>query len=216
MTKGIHIIFSLLLASLFTTCKEDEYAYPDLLTEMVCIQTNDKGEGFLLETDNGEIWQIPLNQRPTELTPDSTYRVLGRYERPAASDGTTRLYALHSVVSSLPVPEAEFDSIYMDKVSIQSIWRSGDYLNMILKVMYKDEQHELGFIENGLRTDKDGKKVLSLTLYHNRKDDIEGFYRKCYLSVPLWHYADRLNPADSIVFHLNTYEEGMTSRIFTY
>ena len=53
-------------------------------------------------------------------------------------------------------------------------------------------------------------------LYHDRKGDVEGFDQKYYLSVPLWHYQGILNKGDEIVFQLNTYKEGMTSRTFTY
>ena len=52
--------------------------------------------------------------------------------------------------------------------------------------------------------------------YHHRKDDVEGFMQKYYLSVPLWHYQGKLNKGDTIVFELYTYKEGMTQRTFTY
>ena len=50
----------------------------------------------------------------------------------------------------------------------------------------------------------------------DRHDDVEGFNRKVYLSVPLRTYADVLQKGDKIIFTLNTYKEGMTSRSFTY
>ena len=50
----------------------------------------------------------------------------------------------------------------------------------------------------------------------DRKGDVEGFDQKFYLSVPLWHYQDKLNKGDHIVFNLNTYQEGTTSRTFIY
>jgi hypothetical protein len=55
-----------------------------------------------------------------------------------------------------------------------------------------------------------------LTLYHDRNNDIEGFNRKVYLSVPLWAYAGKLHKGDKIVFNIHTYKEGMTSRIFYF
>jgi hypothetical protein len=80
----------------------------------------------------------------------------------------------------------------------------------------KDQKHDLDFIENGVAENPDGTKTLTLTLYHDRKNDVEGFDEKYYLSIPLWHYQDKLNKGDQIVFQLNTYKEGMTSRNYTY
>lgn len=82
--------------------------------------------------------------------------------------------------------------------------------------MVKDKAHEFGFIDEGITTNEDGSRTLKLTLFHNRDNDVEGFYRKAYLSVPLWHYQDVLTPGDLITFQLNTYKEGMTSRTFIY
>mgnify|MGYP000508053380 FL=1 len=107
------------------------------------------------------------------------------------------------------------DRIKTDPVAIQSIWRGGNYLNLILQVKVKDQKHGYHFIENKLEN-KDGEQTLYLTLYHDRNNDIEGFNRKVYLSVPLWAYAGKLHKGDKIVFNIRTYKEGMTSRIFYF
>ena len=211
-----NILYSLLTASLLSACGEEEYTYPDVLTEFVCLQTDANGTGFRLLTDEGKAWDIPESQRPTnELTPDSVYRVISKYV-PSDESGEATVYTLQSVTSPTPKTESEFEETHTDAVTIQSIWRSGDYLNLILKVMVKDQSHKFGFIENGITTDEAGVQTLSLTLYHDRNEDVEGFYRKAYLSVPLWHYQGTLNSGDLIELHLNTYEEGMTSRTYTY
>ena len=93
--------------------------------------------------------------------------------------------------------------------------RGGNYLNLILQVKVKDQKHGYHFIENKLEN-KDGEQTLYLTLYHDRNNDIEGFNRKVYLSVPLWAYAGKLHKGDKIVFNIRTYKEGMTSRIFYF
>ena len=87
---------------------------------------------------------------------------------------------------------------------------------MVLQIKVKDQKHDLSFIDNGITTNADGTQTLALTLYHDRKGDVEGFDEKYYLSIPLWHYQDKLNKGDQIVFQLNTYKEGMTSRNYTY
>ena len=208
------IIFLLFTASLLFACSEEEYVYPDVITEIVCLKTDAQGSGYQLITDHGKTMDIPVGQRPSnKLTPDSIYRVFSKY---VPKGNEADVYVLQSVNASLPVSETEFESIHTDAVTIQSIWRSGDYLNMILEVMVKDQKHQFAFIDNGITTHEGGQQTLSITLFHNRNNDIEGFYRKAYLSIPLWYYKNLLNKGDIIQLHLNTYKEGMTSRTYTY
>lgn len=210
------IITILFTASLLNACGEDEYVYPDVITEFVCLQTNEQGTGFRIITDDGKALEIPEAQRPkNELTPDSIYRVISKYV-PQAETGKANVYVLQSVNAPLPLVESEFNSIHTDAVTIQSIWRSGDYLNLILQVMIKDQPHDFAFIDQGITCDSIGKQTLSITLFHNRNNDVEGFYRKVYLSIPLWHYKNQLNTGDIIQLYINTYEEGMTNRTYIY
>ena len=89
-------------------------------------------------------------------------------------------------------------------------------MEVLVKVMMKNQEHELSFIDNGISSQADGTQTLTLTLFHDRKNDVEGFDQKFYLSVPLWHYQGKLNKGDRIVFQLNTYKEGITRHTFTY
>jgi hypothetical protein len=208
------IMLVLFIACLTSACDEDEYAYPDVITEFMCLQTDAHGIGYRLITDDGKTMTIPEKQRPNDkLTPDSTYRVISKY---VPKNDEADVYVLQSVNAPLPKLESEFEEIHTDAVTIQSIWQSGYYLNLILQVMVKDQKHQFAFIENGITRDSEGKQTLSITLFHNRNNDIEGFYRKAYLSIPLWYYKDQLNKGDRIELHLNTYEEGMTSRMYSY
>ena len=199
---------------LLTACGEEEYVYPDLITEFSCLTTDAKGFGTLIITDEGKTWNLKEGNRPNKLTPDSTYRVVSRYA--PIDDTHATAYSFWKVISPIPQPENMYETIHTDPVSIQSIWRSGDYLNIILQIKVKDQKHDLDFIENGVAENPDGTKTLTLTLYHDRKNDVEGFDEKYYLSIPLWPYQDKLNKGDQIVFQLNTYKEGMTSRNYTY
>ena len=211
LLKRYFILFAVVL---LTACGEEEYVYPDLITEMSCLKTNAEGFGIQIITDNGTVWNLKEGNRPDSLTADSIYRVVSRFAPVADSEAVA--YSFWKVISPLPKPESEYESIRMEPVDIQSIWRSGDYLNMVLQVMVKDKEHELSFIDNGITSNANGTQTLHLTLFHHRKDDVEGFMQKYYLSVPLWHYQGKLNKGDTIVFELYTYKEGMTQRTFTY
>ncbi len=211
----ILFFFSLLLVA----CGEKEFYYPNLITEMVCLNTNTEGIGNQFMTDEGKVWYLSENSQPDNLTADSTYRIICRYAPLAANENgkaEVQAYSMSSVIAPLPKPEREYEHIITDPVNLQSIWRRGDYLNMVLQVMVKDKNHHLSFIEDGLFTNLNGTRTLTLKLYHDSCGDIEGFEQTYYLSVPLWHYQDRLEKGDQIEFHLNTYKEGMTYRTFTY
>lgn len=211
LLKRYFILFAVVL---LTACGEEEYVFPDLITEMSCLRTDSKGFGTQIITDEGTIWHLQEGSRPDSLTADSLYRVVSRFAPVADSEAVA--YSFWKVISPLPKPENKYGSIHMDPVSIQSIWRSGDYLNMVLQVKVKDQEHELSFIDNGVVTNTDGSQTLTLSLFHDRKNDVEGFEQKFYLSVPLWHYQGKLNKGDAIVFQLYTYKEGMTTRTFIY
>lgn len=211
LLKRYFILFAVVL---LTACGEEEYVYPDLITEMSCLKTNAEGFGVQIITDNGTVWNLKEGNRPDSLTADSVYRVVSRFAPVADSEAVA--YSFWKVISPLPKPKSEYESIHLDPVDIQSIWQSGDYLNMVLQVMVKDKEHELSFIDNGITSNANGTQTLHLTLFHHRKDDVEGFMQKYYLSVPLWHYEGKLNKGDTIVFELYTYKEGMTQRTFTY
>ena len=198
----------------FTACGEDEYVYPDLVTEFSCLTTDAKGYGTQIVTDEGKVWHLQEGNRPNKLTPDSTYRVVSRFA--PIDDTYATAYSFWKAISPIPQPENMYETIHTDPVSIQSIWKSGNYLNLILQIKVKDKQHELSFIDHGIVTNEDGTQTLTLTLFHDRKDDVEGFDEKHYLSVPLWYYQDNLKQGDHIVIHLNTYKEGMISRTYTY
>ena len=214
MKKLLILPFILFATTLLTACGEEEYIFPNLITEMTCLRTDAEGFGTQIITDEGTVWHLQKGNQPDELTADSIYRVVSRFA--PITDSEAKAYSFWKVISPLPKPEREYESTHTDPVSLQSIWRSGNYLNMVLQVLVKDKEHELSFIESSLRTTSNRKQTLMLTLYHDRKGDVEGFYQKFYLSVPLWHYEGILNKGDQIVFQLNTYEEGMTSRTFIY
>ena len=214
MKKLLKTICIFLSAVLLSACGKEDYVYPNLITEMACLKTDGNGIGTQIVTDQGIVWHLQKDNRPDSLTADSTYRIISQFA--PLNESEAQAYAFWKVIAPLPKPEKEYETIHTDPVSIQSIWQSGDYLNMVLHIKVKDQEHELSFIENGITTNTDGIQTLMLTLFHNRKGDVEGFDQKFYLSVPLWHYQDKLNKGDQIVFQLSTYQEGMTSRTFIY
>lgn len=213
------VVWLLVLPLLLSACGEDAYEYPNVLTDVIDLQTDDTGTARYLITDEGVKWNIRSRTGLDGLAPDTVYRTVTMYAPLTSVEEAERevmLYNTKLVISPIPRPAEEFDEIKTDPVAIQSIWRSGRYLNLILQVKVKDQKHAYDFVENAVETNADGSHTLRLTLYHDRNNDIEGFDQRVYLSVPLWAYSDVLREGDKIVFRLNTYKEGMTEREYFY
>ena len=196
-------------------CKEDEYVYPNVVTEFIDARTDATGTLSNLITDQGETLAIQPREGLGGLTPDSIYRTVSIYEPLAESKQEVFLYSSQLILSMLPLPADQFKQIKTDPVSIRSIWESGAYINMILLPSVKDHAHAFHFVDQGIKQEN-GKQTLTLTLYHDRNHDEEAFTREIYLSIPLWGYDGQLKKVDRIIVQLNTYEEGMTTREFIY
>lgn len=206
---------------LLGACKEDEYVYPNVISTFIDVTTDADGTLQDLITDKGETLQI-LNQKGLDgLTPDSIYRSVSIYE-PKATDAqgnaTALLYSCQLIISVKPVTADKLPNgiVKTDPLYIQSVWKSGNYLNLILLPMAKEKSHIFHFIEEGITGNRDGSRTLHLTLYHDQNGDYEAFTRKSYLSVPLWAYQGRLTQGDHVIIRINTYETGFVSYEFTY
>lgn len=196
-------------------CKEDKYVYPSVLTEFIDAQTDATGTLSTLITDQGEVLNIQPREGLSGLTPDSVYRTVSIYEPLAGSEQEVFLYSSQLILSMLPLPADQFKQIKTDPVSIRSIWRSGNYINLILLPQIKENTHAFHFADQGIKQEY-GRQTLTLTLYHDRNKDEEAFTREVYLSIPLWGYEGVLKKGDRIIVQINTYEEGITTREFTY
>ena len=215
--SSIKTFFAYLLCILSLGACKEEYVYPDVLTEFTELKTNKTGDLANLITDRGE--QFTINQAPTkyDLTPDSIYRAISVYQPLEKEPNKVRLYSIGIVNAPLPIMESELkDGIKNDPVDIQSIWKSGHYINMILLFQIKDKGHVCHFIDQGIEKNPDGSQVLQLTFFHDRKDDYEAFTQRINFSIPLWHYEGKLKKGDKIRFHIHTYKEGKVTREFNY
>lgn len=202
-----------------SSCKEDEYVYPSVFTEFVDIKTDASGKLAYINIDDGSTFQIKDRSGIEGFTPDSTYRSLSIYEILDESNGANlvRLYSCQFVISVVPTTEDKFTKgIKTDPLDIDRIWRSGNYINMVLDIMAKDKSHTLNFVDNGMTENSDGSKTLNITIYHDQRNDYEAFTKKAYVSIPLWPYKDIMKEGDKVTININTYKEGNTTREFYY
>ena len=227
MKPAASAFVTLVCLLLAASCKDDGYVYPSVVTEFITMQTDADGVISTLTKDDGEVLTVLPRDGIDGLTADTTYRTVSMY-LPSEDDGTSvTLYTCSLVTAPIPVSREHYkdslytgtvfeDTIYTDPVDIQSMRRSGEYLDMILLVMMKSEPHFYNFIHEGITDNSSGGRTLHLRLFHFQNRDVLAFTKKVYMSVPLWAYADSLSKGDSIEFMINTFEEGETARYFTY
>lgn len=143
--KRVPLLLSTFFCLLFLgACKKDEYVYPNVISTFIDVTTDTSGTLQDLITDKGETLQILNREGLDGLTPDSTYRTVSIYE-PKETDtqgnATALLYSCQLIIAVKPVTANKLpDGIAKtDPLDIQSVWKSGNYLNLILLPMAKEK-----------------------------------------------------------------------------
>lgn len=214
--KKQFFLFALFCAALLTiSCTEDK-PYPSLISDFVCVQTDRAGSLQYLLTDEGTTYSVELSDSYTQkhdslptYAADSIYRVVAMYE-PDVENNSCILYDISTIYSKAPFAPSEDIIPAYDPVFLQSIRKSGNYLNIILQLFSLNGKHHLGVLD----TTEEGKAGIDLTLIHKSVDDVESYRQRIYMSIPL-EKCD-LSSGDTIRFHANLYNEGMKTWTFIY
>lgn len=205
--KYRQIIGLLLLAAGFVSCaeKDDNYTYPSLLSEFADVSTDADGRFDYLYTDGGQKMEI-VNSAEIKVegvTADTLYRTLSRYE--LVGDCGVKLYSLQAIPLLYPEPQTALpDSVKADALALQSLWRGGNYLNVILQVKAQNGKHLFRVVEDSLIVSPSGGRSLFLRLYHDAGNDVQAYTQKAYFSIPLSPYASVLSVGDAIVLDIPT------------
>ena len=190
-----------MVIGLICACSSDDETWSDnYQMTFLDLATNADGKAAKAVSDEGETWIVdnPIGG----LKNDTIYRIIAMYTR---NDQHISLSSYAHAISARPVRLAEDDSLYTDPVGIQRIWKVPNYINATLSVANKDKNHVLGFVEQSITTNSDGKKIAHIQFYHNRNNDIDAFNSTAYISLPLRVYAETLTTGqDSIYFTINT------------
>lgn len=200
--KG-YIVTAFLLA--LSACNKEDYHYPDVITDLVELETDSSSNIHLIRTDDGVLYSPDKTIAFKDSTPDSLYRVRCTYLPINEGGGKATLYNVHSVISPFPKgPDFFKEGIKTDPVKITSIWKSGGYINLHLGVLTKGGAHKYHFLNLGKSRNSMGKATQRIQLFHSQEEDPEAYTREIFLSCPL-NKLD-LQSGDSIIFSINTYE----------
>lgn len=204
----------MLSAMLCSGCDDDSnYVYPSVLTEFVDAHVDSSHLVDKITTDQAYTYTLENSISASGLQADSTYRSVCIYEKSSTEANQAKVYSLRLIYALAPVPAERFTTIKTDPLSMQSLWRGGEYLNMVATPKAQNIDHVFAFIQDSLITDN-GCTKLYLKLYHDQNGDLEAYTQKTYLSVPLSDYS--LQEGDSIYFRAYTYKEGLKTWKFAY
>ena len=200
------------LAMLVCSCeRDDDYRYPSVLTDYVCLATGVAGKVERMLLDNGTSYPVSFAdtyEKVPAFKADTLYRVVGVYELNAAEQEVEAvIYSVGSVVSAVPVPLRKGEQMHQEPVYLQSIWLSGGYLNMVLEVKALNGKHSIGFVD----TTPEGMQGKEFAFYHKVVDDVEAYRQKLYGSIPLGPFEENLQQGDTLRFVVNTYDDGLCS-----
>ena len=108
------------------------------------------------------------------------------------------------------------DTLSYDPLVFESTWvsKNGKYLNLGFYVKTGqadgiDGTQRLGFVQEGVTTQPDGSRMLTLRVYHDQMGVPEYYSAHGFVSVPLLDIY-----VDQITLHIPTYD-GWTSRTLT-
>ncbi len=202
----------------FAACQSDSYEtgqgpYSLMQADFVEAHTSALGLMDRVETDESHVFSLAQPQEVKwATTPDSLYRALLYYEK--ANDSVARTVSISQVPTLHPKQLKPEETLCTDPVKFESMWISanGKYLNLGLYLKNGSTQgdslhHTVGMIRESETTDGDGKRTVSLRLYHNQGGVPEYYSSRYYVSVPCKEID-----ADSVVVTINTYNGAVERR----
>ena len=209
-------LLRLLVIILVASCTQDAYekgegAYSLMRADFAEANVNSNREVTSITTDDGEI--LPLTSLATAQwisRPDTIYRCMLYYNKVKAADGklAAEVISLGRVPCLYVKPLISFEKTYKDDpVKFESIWnsKSGKYLNLHLqlKTGYTEDStavQKLDVVTDSLISYPNGRRTLSLLLYHDQGNVPEYYSTQAYVSIPTTDLA-----VDSIRLYINTY-----------
>ena len=191
--------------------EKGEGAYSLMRGDFAEANVNSNREVTSITTDDGET--LPLTTLATAQwisRPDTIYRCMLYYNKVKAADGkpAAEVISLGRVPCLYVKSLISFEKTYKDDpVKFESIWnsKSGKYLNLHLqlKTGYTEDStavQKLDIVTDSLISYPNGRRTLSLMLYHDQGNVPEYYSTQAYVSIPTTGLA-----VDSIRLYLNTY-----------
>lgn len=189
---------------LLTACEKEKDLYGIFYADIVTCHQGNEGTYFTCQaTDSSPMDTLcPIGTVDESRTAEGV-RVLLQY-RPVEELSTTRkrievqaLSAIHfdtlRLVSHERMTELPDDTLYL-----QSIWKTGDFLNLRYRIDYHSRPHSIMLVADESTLEGDTLKV---ELRHSRNDDPEGHWSNLYSSFNIEGY--RNHPYTTLKVYVN-------------
>lgn len=209
--RWLRLLFAAVATSVFAmSCSEDEgESMPPMLMDFVEAHTDANCKVVKISSDAGRSFVVA--QSIVAAVADTTYRCVCSYALDESEVSAT-VYSLQHIYSLPPSPKSDFEKLPADPVNVRSVWRGGGYINMILEVLTTGKgTHSFAFCEEGFADNADGKKIVNVSVLHERpQGDAESYTQDAYLSIPVGGYAGE---CDSVAVSIPTYQ-GVKTFVF--
>lgn len=204
-------------------CETEDYETGDgelsyMRADFADIHTSEAKKVDYACTDNGDSLLVrPFYNCEWAATPDSIYRALLYYDVKTKGTGEVEAIAIKQVLALRMLQTSKMKEVHTDPLVFESAWVSPNkkYLNLGLYVksgkIEGDDRQTVGMLCDTIYTRDDGRRLFSLRMFHHQNNIPEYYSVRVYASVPL----DSINPGDSILLNVNTYE-GEVNRVFGF
>lgn len=185
----------------FASCEdESDVFFNNTQLDFVEMLTDNNGIARKMVLDSGDT--LNLTSTIASLSKDTLYRYVAAFVK---HENSASISSCAEAISANPSSYAGFE-IKTAPLTMQSIWRGGNYVNLTLRVRTSGGSHGFAFVEKGIKSNENGTKTLLIQLYHDQKADKYSYSRIVYLSCPLYKYEAALrHDSDSIHFVINEF-----------
>lgn len=189
MKATIHILLALIAVAITACSDDDYYHYGDFRYDMVTYMGRDK-------TSGSDIYiNYPANDNPATTLIDPSASASASSSDIAVGDRGLLNYVVDSRnnYNSLNITVRGFtqaitdslrythniESLAMDSIRLNSIWRTGEYINMYCRVKYTDNVRLLALV---MDYDTWHQDTVHCYMSHNMMGAQAYFWRRCYMS----------------------------------
>ena len=183
-----------LLLLLTTACEQEEDIYGIFYADIVTCHRNNSGTYFTHQaTDSAPLDTLYPVGTVNEAKTGEGVRVLLQY-RPVETLGENRQRVEIQALSSIHfdtlrlVSHEQMAQLPDDTLYLQSIWKTGDFLNLRYRIDYHSQPHSIMLVADESTLEGDTLKV---ELRHSRNDDPEGHWTNLYSSFNIEGYRNR-------------------------
>lgn len=210
------IVFSLLV---FSCSDNDTYPYGESRIDLCTVFVAD--DIYYFKLDNGKTL-LPQNLSDNlnrKFTNGQRMRI--RYkiltDNTSSFDHTVRLYDAVNINLSgiLLMTEEDEERFGDDPIGIESLWITGDYLNLSFYFYANTEQHYISLVRNTTVTYPDDEAVY-LEIRHNANNDFPAYRKKGIVSFDIRSVKDEGVCSRNIEIKVNEYDNGEKKYLRVY